>query len=333
MNKLNQSMRRMLFRVVLPYVLFASLWIILSDSLLAAWVTNPELITQLSIFKGLAFVLVTGTLLYVLLRIEVWARSRAEEERAMMQIKLVQAQKLEAIGTLASGVAHEINNPIMGITGYAKMILEAVEPGSPVANMATGIVSASDRVATISRKLLSFARLDKQPSQLVRISDVVGDTLSLIQTVLRHDQITLEVAVPEDLPGLECRSQQIQQVIMNLLTNARDVLNERYPGHDDNKKVIISARKIDSTESRIMKLDGVTPRPCVRLTVEDYGMGIPAALRDRILDPFFTTKSQDKGTGLGLSISHTIVKEHGGLLWFDSVVGQGTQFHMDLPVG
>ena len=333
MNKLKQSMRRMLFHVVLPYVLFASLWIILSDSLLAALVTDPALITQLSIFKGLAFVLVTGTLLYVLLRIEVWARNRAEEERAAMQGKLVQAQKLEAIGTLASGVAHEINNPIMGITGYAKMILETVEPGSPAAEQANGIVNAADRVATITRKLLSFARLDKQPSQLARMCDVVGDTLSLIQAVLRHDQITLEVAVPEDLPGLSCRSQQIQQVIMNLLTNARDVLNERYPGYDENKKVIISARAISSTESKLMKLDGVTPWSCVRLTVEDHGMGIPESLRDRIIDPFFTTKSYGKGTGLGLSISHTIVKEHGGLLWFESVVGQGTQFHMDLPVG
>ena len=262
---------------------------------------------------------------------DITARKRAEEERDALQAQLIQSQKLESIGTLASGVAHEINNPIMGIQGYAQMIQDNVDPQSTAAEYAEGIVKASQRVTTIVKNLLSFARVDKQPHQPARICDIVEGTLSLIRTVLRHDQVVLEVQVPDSLPPIECRAQQIQQVIMNLLTNARDALNDRYPEFDQNKKVIISARELSNAERKISITDGHMPRAWVRLTVEDHGMGIPDALRDRIVDPFFTTKPRDKGTGLGLSISHGIVKDHGGVLWFESEVGHWTRVHVDLP--
>jgi PAS domain S-box-containing protein len=263
---------------------------------------------------------------------DITARKRAEESRDTLQAQLIQAQKLESIGTLASGVAHEINNPIMGIKGYAQMILEGVDARSPAAEFAEGIIKAAERVTTIVKNLLSFSRFEKQTHQPARLVDIVDGTLSLIRTVLRHDQITLEVNVPEDLPKIECRSQQIQQVIMNLLTNARDALNEKYPEYDENKKVFITARELSSVECGTLKAGGTAPRSWVRLTVEDHGAGIPEAVRDRIIDPFFTTKPREKGTGLGLSISHGIIKDHGGVLWFESEVGQGTRFHVDLPV-
>jgi signal transduction histidine kinase len=138
---------------------------------------------------------------------------------------------------------------------------------------------------------------------------------------MRHDQLTLEVDVPKDLPLIECRNQQIRQVVMNLLTNARDALNQKYPKHDANKKILITARAFAK--------DG---RTWLRTTVEDHGPGIPEELRVRIFDPFFSTKPRDRGTGLGLSISHSIVKDHGGTLGVESEVGQWTRFHMDLPV-
>lgn len=263
---------------------------------------------------------------------DITARKRAEEERAGLQAQLVQAQKLEAIGTLASGVAHEINNPVMGIMGYAQMILEVVDREGQVAEIATGIIKATERVAAIVKNLLSFARVEKLIFKQARMGDIVKDTVSLIQIVLRHDQIKLEIDVPEALPLIECRVQQIQQVIMNLLTNARDALNEKYPEYDEDKKVLITAREISPAESKRPEAEGAAPQSWVRLTVEDHGIGIPEALRDRIIDPFFTTKPRDKGTGLGLSISHGIVKDHGGTLWFESEVGQGTKFHVDLPI-
>ena len=264
-----------------------------------------------------------GTTKYLLsISEDITEHKRAEAERAQMQAQLIQSQKLESIDTLASGVAHEINNPIMGIMNYAQLILDRLGPDSPVSEFAIDIGKETERVATIVKNLLSFSRQEKEcHCSPVRLHDIVEATLSLIRVVMRHDLVTLEVDVSVDLPQIKCRSQQIQQVIMNLLTNARDALNQRYPGHDENKKVIISARVIEEGERRHL-----------RLTVEDHGLGIPGDLHERIFEPFFTTKPHDKGTGLGLSISHGIVKDHGGELRVESTVGEFTRFHLDLPL-
>ncbi len=258
---------------------------------------------------------------------DITERKRSEEERQRMQAQLIQSQKLESIGTLAGGVAHEINNPIMGVMGYAQLIQDKLGPDSPVAEYVTEIGKEAERVAMIVKNLLSFARLDKQNSSPASLHDIVEATLSMIRAVLRHDQVMLEVNMPHNLPQIKCHSQQIQQVIMNLVTNARDALNQKYPGPDANKKVVISAMEttmsLDDSDRRIR---------AVRLTVEDHGSGIPEDLRTRIFEPFFTTKPRDKGTGLGLSINHGIVKDHGGLLSVESEIGQWTRFHVDLPV-
>lgn len=238
-----------------------------------------------------------------------------------MEVQLRQAQKLESIGTLASGVAHEINNPINGIMNYAQLIMDRMGQDSPISEFAGEIGKESKRVTTIVRNLLSFARQEKQPYILTRIYDIVDSALSLIRALISRDHIILEVNVPEDLPEINCQSQQIQQVLVNLLTNARGALNEKYPGQDENKLIRISASAMEKDD-----------KPWLRLTVEDHGAGIPEGIRERIFDPFFTTKPRDKGTGLGLSISHGIVKEHHGELILESKIGEWTRFHLDLPV-
>jgi len=273
---------------------------------------------------------------------DITARKQAEAERKQIQAQLLQSQKLESIGTLAGGVAHEINNPVMGIMNYAQLIIDHLGPDSPATEYATEIARETQRVATIVKNLLSFARVDKDTHKSpAGMCDIVEETLSLMRAVMRHDQITLEVNVPADLPRILCRSQQIRQVIMNLLTNARDALNQKYPGHDENKKVIIKGFAIadcrlpiggeekgaHDSESKIENL-----KSAIRLTVEDHGPGIPQELRERIFNPFFSTKEHHKGTGLGLSISHGIVSDHGGTLSVESEVGQWTRFHMDLPI-
>jgi len=251
---------------------------------------------------------------------DITERKRLEEERWALEAKLRQQQKLEAVGTLASGVAHEINNPINGIMNYAQLLQDRLPPESPLKEYTAEILHETERVATIVQNLLTFSRDEKQHRSFARISDVVTRTLSLIRAVIRGDQITLTVAVPEDLPELNCRSQQLQQVLMNLLTNARDALNERYAGHDPDKIICVTAA-----------LTQKGGRPWVRLTVEDHGNGITPEVRERMFDPFFTTKSRDKGTGLGLAISHGIVKEHHGELIVESNPGHYTRVHLDLP--
>ncbi len=242
--------------------------------------------------------------------------------RRTLEAQLVQSQKLESIGTLASGVAHEINNPIMGIMNYAQLIQDEMDEESPLREYASEIMVETDRVATIVKNLLGFAREDTQTDcNPTRMVDIVNGVLSLVGTVMKHDQITLTIDVPKDLPQLSCHSQQIQQVLMNLLTNARDALNEKYARADKDKIVRISAQLISDIGHRY-----------VRITIEDHGGGIAPEVHERMFDPFFTTKPKDKGTGLGLSISHGIVRDHGGQLSVESEPGQWTRFHLDLPV-
>jgi PAS domain S-box-containing protein len=248
-------------------------------------------------------------------------RKRLEADRLRLEAQLRQQQKLEAIGTLASGVAHEINNPLTGILNYAQLIADTAAPDNPAAGHAREIIAETERVATIVRNLLQFARQERQTHSPARLQDIVEQTLSLLRAVFRRDQITLTVDVPADLPVLKCRSQQLQQVLMNLLTNARDALNEKYPGYHVDKMIQVSVRRFEQ--------DG---RSWLRVTVADQGPGIPPEIQARIFDPFFTTKPRDKGTGLGLSISHGIVQDHHGRLRFETVLGTGTQFHLDLPV-
>jgi signal transduction histidine kinase len=254
-------------------------------------------------------------------------RDRAEHELREVEKALEdqrrQQQRLESIGTLAGGVAHEINNPVNGVMNYAQLIIDKTDDADVrIRELAGEIVNETERVALIVRNLLQFARQSNQQHQSpARMADITTATLSLIQTVMRHDQIQLQINVPEDLPTVKCRSQQIQQVLMNLMTNARDALNERYPEYHENKTMSVVAREIEE--------DGTN---WLRTTVEDHGTGISQEVCDHLFEPFYTTKPDKSGTGLGLSISHGIVKDHGGRLTVESEVGKYTRFHMDLPV-
>ena len=239
----------------------------------------------------------------------------------MTEARLRQQQRLESIGTLAGGVAHEINNPINGVMNYAQLILDALGGQDRLREYAQEIVHEAERVAIIVRDLLAFSRQGEDEYHPARISDVVQSALRLFRTVVKGDQVTLVVDVPDNLPQVRCSTRQIQQVLLNLLTNARDALNERYPAYDEDKVVKVTATPVTR--------DG---EAWLRTTVEDHGAGMPDDVCERIFDPFFTTKRPGRGTGLGLSISHRTVEEHGGQLSVESEVGAFTCFHLDLPV-
>jgi PAS domain S-box-containing protein len=254
---------------------------------------------------------------------DVTQRRRSEEERLQLEARLRQQQKLESLGTLAAGVAHEINNPLTGILNYAELLASRLPAAEPLRGYADSIIRESERVSEIVKHLLAFSRQDRQQRSPARLCDVVAETMTLVRALFRKDQIRLEVAVAEDLPVVKCRSQEIQQVLLNLLTNARDALNERFAGGgaDERKRVALSAARLERKG-----------RAWLRLTVADTGIGVPADIRERIFDPFFTTKARDVGTGLGLAVSYGIVKAHHGELLCESEPGQGTRFHLDLPI-
>jgi len=253
---------------------------------------------------------------------DVTARREAEAANARLEATIRQQQRLESIGTLASGVAHEINNPVQGIMNYAELIATAADSSELTREFAIEIGQESERVAAIVRNLLAFSRQEgERPAIPATISDVVEGTLSLIRTVLRRDQITLQLQIPGDLPQVYCRAQQIQQVVMNLVTNARDALCSRWPDYHEDKRIEISATTVERDR-----------RAWVQLSVCDRGGGVPVDVVGRIFDPFFTTKGRDQGTGLGLAVSHGIVAEHGGVLWLENRPGESATFHVELPV-
>ena len=251
---------------------------------------------------------------------DVTEQRQVEQQRLELESQLRQGQKLEAIGTLASGVAHEINNPLTGIINYAQLIGDRTDQ-PPLREFAQGIVDEGNRVATIVKSLLSFSRQESERHSPASMSDILDSTLSLIGSVLRKDQIRIDISVEPDLPMFKCRTQQIQQVLINLFTNARDALNDRYPEHDENKILRITVGLIHK--------EG---RAWIQTVIEDQGSGIPADVVDRIFDPFFSTKPREKGTGLGLSISYGLVRDHHGHLSVESLPNVSTRFIMDLPV-
>lgn len=258
-----------------------------------------------------------GALIYVR---DISERKNREEKRIADLLQFRQQQKLESIGTLASGVAHEINNPIMGIINYAQLIIDE-NPNDGITWYAQEIMAEGTRISRITSDLLFYSRQQKQTHSPADIHDIIQRTLSLIGGVLKKDQIEIEILPAPELPLIKCRSQQIQQILMNLLTNARDTLNEKYPGSHPDKVIILSTQLYEDAGRR-----------WIRITVEDHGKGIPQAYRDKLFDPFFTTKPRDVGTGLGLPISYGIARDHHGRLEYDTKEGQYTQFHLHLPV-
>ncbi len=255
------------------------------------------------------------------INIDITENRRLEDERQHMEVQLRQSQKLESIGTLAGGVAHEINNPVSGIMNYAQLIKDRLGEGhEELHEFATEIINESRRIGGLTKGLLNFAQQDKGSHGPAQLTDIVENTLSLVRTVMRNDGIQLEVFVSDELPQVICHSQQIQQVVMNLLTNARDALNAKYPAGHEDKIIRMTALEHEIDHSN-----------CVRLTVEDHGQGICEVEKDVVFDPFYTTKRPGRGVGLGLSISHSIVKDHGGWLSVESKPGEWTRFHMDLP--
>jgi signal transduction histidine kinase len=246
---------------------------------------------------------------------------QGEEERRQLKRMMAQTQRLEAVGTLAAGVAHEINNPLNIVMNFAQLILDDTSAKPSSHEFAATIVEESERMARIVRNLLSFSRDEKEMHSPAEVASLIEQTLSLVRVSLRRDQIEVAVKIAPGLPMIRCRSQQIQQVLLNLLTNARDALNKRFPESAPQKVIQMSAMPFEEAGVR-----------WIRLSVRDQGGGIPDEIAGRVFDPFFTSKESDRGTGLGLSISYGIVKEHRGRIWFQSEPHTGTQFHVDLKV-
>ncbi len=241
-------------------------------------------------------------------------------EKTNLEAEALRAGHLASLGELAAGVAHEINNPINGIINYAQMIANKSQKRSKESDIANRIIKEGNRIAVIVSSLLSFARERKEEKATVRVDRILHDAITLTEVQIRKEGITLKMDLSPRLPEIVANPQQIQQVFLNVISNARYALNKKYPGPHE-------AKTIEIYDKQLM-VDG---SPYVRLIFYDQGTGIPANIIAKVLNPFFSTKPSGEGTGLGLSISHGIIKDHGGMLQIESVDTEFTKIIIDLP--
>jgi PAS domain S-box-containing protein len=242
-------------------------------------------------------------------------------EKMTLEAEAMRASHLASLGELAAGVAHEINNPINGIINYAQIILNRSAEGTREHEIAIRVMKEGKRIAGIVRSLLSFARERKEEKSTINVRSVLYEAITLMEAQIRKDGIHLNVDVPEYLPPVVANPQQLQQVFLNVVSNARYALNKKYAPSDEDKILTISCKEIMMKDFRFLEF-----------TFFDRGTGIHADIIDKVMNPFFSTKPSGEGTGLGLSISHGIVKDHGGRLVVESEEGIFTKVSVCLPV-
>jgi signal transduction histidine kinase/CheY-like chemotaxis protein len=259
----------------------------------------------LEILAGQAAVAIDNALLF----------SEAEsslEELQQTQSRLIQAEKLSAVGELVAGVAHELNNPLTGVLGYSQLLLRT-ESDPQVQEGLERIVDDATRCRRIVQNLLAFARKRSAEKQYVDINHIIRVAVELRAYQLRMEDIHVVLDLAEDLPPTMADPQQLEQVFVNLINNAEYAM-----------------RDMESEKQLKVSTDIVNDRLIVRW--EDNGCGIPPENMDHIFDPFFTTKQPGEGTGLGLSLSYGIVHDHGGEIHAESTFGEGAAFILELPL-
>jgi len=244
------------------------------------------------------------------------------------QDKLVQSEKMAAIGKLVAGVAHELNNPLTAIIGIAQL-LQSGELSEGVKQDLEKLVGEAHRAGKIVRSLLDFARQQRSERSSVLVEDVLSSTLKILAYELQSRNIECRTDLAGDLPAIMADAHQLQQVFVNLINNAYEAMNEANKGGV--LKITSELAAIDG-ESGDGEAGDLRPTTGIRICIEDDGPGIPSDVLPRIFDPFFTTKSPGKGTGLGLSVCHGIISEHGGQIWAESEAGKGTRFYVQIPV-
>ena len=244
-----------------------------------------------------------------------------QQTRLEQQVR--QVQKLEAVGRLAGGMAHDFNNILVVIKLSVEMMLSQITPQSAFSKPLLQISSAADRAASLTRQMLAFGRQQILQPRIINLNVVVSETTQMLRRVIGED-IHLVTNLPDDIENCRLDPSQVTQVILNLAVNARDAMPK-------GGTLIVETSSVCLDENYAQYHPSVQPGRYVMLAVTDTGTGIEKALQPRIFDPFFTTKEVGKGTGLGLSIVYGIVKQSGGHIWVYSEPGYGTSFKIYFP--
>jgi two-component system, cell cycle sensor histidine kinase and response regulator CckA len=246
-------------------------------------------------------------------------------ERRQMEAQLGQVQRMDAVGRLAGGVAHEVNNMMTAILGFTDLLLDPTRPGDPRRADLLQIRKAAGRAATVTAQLLAFSRRQLLQPCTVDLNLVITELHPMLLRLLGEDkQLTIQLA--PDLWPVHTDRGQLEQALINLALNARDAMPQ-------GGRLAIESANVQ-LEDAYLSRHPATAIACgsyVRLVVSDTGAGIPADVQSRIFEPFFTTKPTGRGTGLGLSMVYGLVKQSGGFVWVYSEPGQGTAFKLYLP--
>lgn len=255
---------------------------------------------------------------------EITDRKRAEAEKAILEAKLFQAQKLEAIGTLAGGIAHDFNNILTALIGYGSLLQAKMATDDPLRTYADQILKSSEKAADLTRNLLAFTRKQVLELNPHDINAVIRGIEKLLRRLLSED-IEFKTLLTDDDVTIVSDISQIDQVLLNLVTNARDAM-------PNGGKLLVETGRILIDDSFIKAHGYGKLGKHVFLSVSDTGIGMDEKTKARIFEPFFTTKQMGKGTGLGLSTVYGIVKQHDGFIAVYSEQGEGTTFHVYFPL-
>ena len=262
--------------------------------------------------------------LYAELQRELAERKRAEDEKERLQDQLRQAQKMEAVGLLAGGVAHEFNNLLTVIQGNSELGLQQLQPEQPPYHELSTIQRSARRGAVLTQQLLAFSRRQTLQQRALDLNQLLTDFVSAYSSVIGV-QVDTRLELSPGLPPVRGDPGALEQVLMNLTLNARDAMPQ-----GGTLRLATALVHVDDPDGRGQP--GCKPGDYVRLSVIDSGVGMDAATREHLFEPFFTTKEVGKGTGLGLSMVYGIVLQHHGWIDVASVKGQGTRFDVYLPV-
>lgn len=265
-----------------------------------------------------------NTMGYMGIARDITERKRAEEERERLQAQLLQAQKMEAVGRLAGGVAHDFNNMLGLILGHAELAMGKAPPqDESLGDDLKAIIYAANRSADITRQLLAFARKQTIQPKVLNLNQTVEGMLKMLRRVIGED-IDLTWLPGGNLWPVRMAPSQVDQILVNLCVNARDAI-------EDVGKLVIATEMVSLDEAACAGHAGLTLGDFVLLTVTDDGRGMDQQTLAQVFEPFFTTKGLGKGTGLGLVQVYGIVKQNQGIISVDSEIGKGTTFRVYLP--